>query len=171
MTDAWGGVNWERLAHPTPMFKVYADPEPEEIRSIVRRLKNDYLYAPDEIRDEGTLLRLVCSYWGGSNLIYEVGEFQGILGFLDIVPGHKANVTLKLWGSERWGRDFVRETRTLVRLVMDEFRLVRLSTETPDPRVVQMAIMAGCAEEGVRPRDFKWNGDYYDTTILGLVRQ
>lgn len=166
----FSAVNWERLAHPTPMFKVFADPSGEEILSIIGRLKNDYLYAPDELRDDDTLKGLIAYYWGGPNLIYEVGAFQGILGFLDIIPGHKASVTLKLWGKERWGRDFVRETRALLALVMDEFKLVRLESQTPDHRIVSMAKMAGFAEEGTRPKDFKWNGDYYDTTILGMVR-
>jgi RimJ/RimL family protein N-acetyltransferase len=80
-------------------------------------------------------------------------------------------VTLKLWGRERWGRDFVREARSLLALVMGEFRLVRLDTLTADPRVVTMARLSGFSVEGVRPKDFKWNGEYHDTTIMGLVRE
>jgi len=167
----FSAVDWARLAHPTPMFKVFADPSGEEILSIIHRLKHEYLYAPDELRSDDVLRGLVAYYWGGPNLIYEVGEFQGILGFMDILPGHKASVTLKLWGKERWGRDFVREARTLLAMVMDEFKLVRLDTQTPDHRVVSMAKLSGFLEEGTRPKDFRWDGKYYDTTIMGLVRE
>jgi len=165
-------VNWERLAHPSPLFRLLAEPTVPQLDAIVTRLNGDYLYAPDELRDENTLLALVVGYWRhGANIIYEVGEFQGILGFLDIVAEHKASVTLKLWGREAWGRNFMREARALLALVMDEFRLTRLATETPDPRVVTMARMAGFAVEGVRPKDFKWDGKYFDTTVMGLVRE
>ena len=164
-------IDWARLAAPSPMFRVFREPTAEQLSSIVTRLLGDYLYAPDELRDAVTMTRLVNSYWGGSNIIYEVGEFQGILGILDIVPEHKASVTLKLWGKERWGRDFVREARGLLSLVMGEFGLVRLATETPDSRVVSMAKLAGFSEEGKRLKDFKWNGNYYDTTVMGLVRE
>jgi hypothetical protein len=164
-------VNWEKVRHPSPLFNVFSDPEPGEIGEIVKRLKDDYLYAPDELRDENVLLQLVGSYWTGPNIIYEVAEFRGILGFLDILPEHKANVTLKLWGKETWGRNFVREAKALLALIMDEFGLTRLATETPDPRVAVMARLAGFEIEGTRIKDFKWNGDYYDTTIMGLVRE
>ena len=165
-----GALNWERIARPSAMFRVFAVPTVEQIDAIVTRLCNDYLYAPDELRDENALLALVRGYWGGANIIYEVGEFQGILGFMDILPEHKASVTLKLWDAERWGRDFVRESRALLSLIMDEFRLVRLSTETPDPRVFKMALLAGFVAEGNREKDFRWNGDYYGTTMMGIVR-
>ena len=167
----YAAVNWERLARPSPLFRAFVEPTVTQMGTIVTKLGSDYLYAPDELRDEPTLRALVWHYWAsGANIIYEVGEFQGILGFMDIVPGHKASVTLKLWGRETWGRNFVRESRALLGLVMDEFRLVRLETSTPDEKVVRMATLAGFAVEGVRPKDFKWNGDYYDTTVMGLVR-
>ena len=165
-------IDWARLAAPSPMFRVFREPTAEQLSSIVTRLLGDYLYAPDELRDAVTMTRLVNSYWGGSNIIYEVGEFQGILGILDIVPEHKASVTLKLWGREAFGRNFVREARSLLALVMDSFGLVRLATETPDePRVVPLAKLAGFIEEGKRFKDFRWNGKYYDTTVMGLVRE
>lgn len=66
----------------------------------------------------------------------------------------------------------MREARALCALVMDEFRLTRLSTETADKeRIVPVAKMAGFTIEGCRPKDFKWNGEYYDTWLMGLVRE
>lgn len=166
-----GGVNWGLLQYPARLIKHFSDPSGPEIDAIVSRLRNDYLYAPDELRDEAVLRSLVSAYWGGPNIIYEVGQFQGILGFMDIIPEHKASVTLKLWDADRWGRDFIRDARAVCAAVMDEFKLTRLATETPDPRVVKIARLGGFTIEGVRPKDFRWNGDYYDTTVMGLVRQ
>lgn len=165
------GVNWGLLQYPARLIKHFSDPTELEIDAIVSRLRNDFLYAPDELRDEAVLRSLVGAYWGGPNIIYEVGRFQGILGFMDIIPEHKASVTLKLWDADRWGRDFIRDARAVCKAVMDEFKLTRLSTETADKRVVKIARLGGFVVEGVRPKDFKWNGDYYDTTVMGLVRQ
>jgi RimJ/RimL family protein N-acetyltransferase len=113
----------------------------------------------------------VRSYWGGANIIYEVGDFKGIIGIMDILPEHKADVTLKLWGREVFGAHFLRDAKALLKTVMDSFGLTRLSTQTPDERIVKLARLAGFSVEGVRPKDFKWNGEYFDLTIMGLVRE
>ena len=55
---------------------------------------------------------------------------------------------------------------------MDEFGLVRLATETPDePGWLPWRNSRASSEEGKRLKDFKWNGNYYDTTVMGLVRE
>ena len=165
-------LDWGRLRQPSPLFRAFTSPTEEQVASIVGRLRENYLYAPDEIRDEATLRALVGAYWGGANIVYEIGEFRGLMGFMDIIPEHKASVTLKLWDKGAWGRNFVREARALCALVMDEFRLTRLSTETADKeRIVPVAKMAGFTIEGCRPKDFKWNGEHYDTWLMGLVRE
>jgi RimJ/RimL family protein N-acetyltransferase len=164
------GINWARLKSPAGLFKHFADPTSDEIDAIVSRLKNDYLYAPDELRDEAVLHGLVSAYWGGANIIYEVGQFQGIMGFMDIVPEHKASVTLKLWDADRWGRDFIRDARAVCAAVMDEFKLVRLEAQTADPRIEKMARICGFRTEGLKRLSFKWSGDLYDEYILGFTK-
>jgi RimJ/RimL family protein N-acetyltransferase len=164
-------VDWTLLRNPSPLFKVFTEPTLAEVDTIVHKLMTEYLYAPDELRSEGAIREMVRHYFGsGGNIIYEIGDFKGILGIMDIIPEHKADVTLKLWGREVFGAHFIRDSRTLLRAVMDSFGLVRLSTQSADERIVRLARMAGFEVEGVRPRDFKWDGEYYDLTIMGLVR-
>ena len=46
-------IDWARLAAPSPMFRVFREPTAEQLSSIVTRLLNDYLYAPDELQGRG----------------------------------------------------------------------------------------------------------------------
>ena len=102
------------------------------------------------------------------SIFYEVGKFQALLGLTNIIPRHKCDIMLKIFDKDFWGKDFVRETRSLLRLYMKELELKRISAESPDPRIVKIAKMIGFKYEGSRNKDFMWNTKYYDNFFLGM---
>ena len=127
------------------------------------------MWLSDEYRTPQAIEALTQSYFVAyvPTLFYEAGDFQALIGFINIHPESKCDMTLTVIDKDIWSRDFVRASKNLMDLVMKEFRLKRISTDTPDLRIVKMAKMAGFHDEGERPDDFKWDGKYYTRYILG----
>lgn len=163
--------NWERLKSPTEYFTV-ATMNNDQAELLCKHLKEDYLYVSDEYRNDDAVRSMLWSHFAsGDCLIYEIKGGRGYVGFTDIQPGYKCNAMMKFWGTDLWGPSFIRQLRELVRAVVEEFDLERISTESPDPRIVKLARMVGFEVEGVRWKDFQWDGKLFDNTLMGYVRE
>ena len=163
-------IDWKKLEKPSPLFQVLKRTE-EKDKLIAHELMNGFLNLDDRFRDYESIYKSMNFYFYYSfSVFYEIGrgKFQALLGITNIIPQHKADIMLKIFDKDFWGRDFVRETRSLMKLYMKEFELKRISAETPDPRVCKIAKMCGFKVEGIRNKDFKFNDKYYDNFLLGM---
>jgi RimJ/RimL family protein N-acetyltransferase len=155
-----------------PLFKPF-EPTEEKIMVFAKKLMEEYLYLDDTLRNYEIIHRLLLSFTLNrqGNAIYEIGDFDGILGFTDIIPGWKARLTFKLWNAERWGVDFARQAKNFLGEFMEAFHLVRLESNSPDPRIVKMAKMVGFKVEGMKRFNFSWDKQLYDDYFFSIVRE
>jgi RimJ/RimL family protein N-acetyltransferase len=161
-------IDWRKFEKPSPLFKVLQRTEAKD-KKIAYELMNGFLNLDDNFRNYESIYKSMNFYFYHSfSMFYEVGEFQALLGITNIVVQHKADIMLKIFDKDFWGKDFVRETRSLLKLFMKELELKRISAESSDPRIVKIAKMAGFKVEGIRDKDFKWNDKYYDNFLLGM---
>ncbi len=166
-------VDWERLKNPSPLFKVF-EPTKEKLMVVAKELYNKPLNLSDEFRNYDIIWAIIAQYFyaGRFNIIYDIGDMKGLLGFIDIVPSFKATVMFKLFDKKLIrGSDFVREVRNLLQLIMEQFDLKRLNTSSPDENIVRLARIIGFKQEGKRLKDFMWDGDYYTDFLLGMRRK
>ena len=155
-----------------PMFKFF-EPTEGKLMYVAKKLMEEYLYLDDPNRDYVNIHRILNYYVMNpqSNILFEIGNFDGLLGFAGIVTGYKAAFLFKLWGKEKWGPDLVRQSRELIMDCFDDLKLVRLETQTADPRIIRMGKMVGFQVEGVKKRDFLFDGKWYDNTQMAIVRE
>jgi RimJ/RimL family protein N-acetyltransferase len=146
-------IDWEKLKQPSPLFQVLRRTEDKD-KLIAHELMNGFLNLDDNFRNYESIYKSINYYFYYSfSVFYEVGEFQALLGITNIIPQHKADIMFKIFDKSFWGRDFVRELRSLLRLYMKELQLKRISAESSDPRI--------------RNKDFRWNNKYYDNFFMG----
>lgn len=166
------GAIASRLWHPTPRLKYFV-PTEEKIVEWGEHLLFDPLHVSEESMDATTIREKIDWMLSGItlNLVYEMGDFGGMICFYEIVPGHKCGLTWQLWDTDLWGPGFVKEGRKVCAMVMDEFKLIRIGSQTADPRVVKLTKMVGFEVEGCQRKIFKQNGKLYDSTMLGMVKE
>ena len=161
-------VDWKKMEKPSPLFKVLQRTEAKD-KKIAHELMNGFLNLDDQFRNYESIYKSMNFYFYYSfSIFYEVGKFQALLGLTNIIPRHKCDIMLKIFDKDFWGKDFVRETRSLLRLYMKELELKRISAESPDPRIVRVSKMVGFKVEGIRDKDFKFNDKYYDNFVMGM---
>jgi RimJ/RimL family protein N-acetyltransferase len=164
-------TDWSALSKPTEYFSI-ANINDDEAETFIKHLREDYLYVDDRLRNDDALRSMLWGHFAsGQCLIYEIKGGRGYVGFVDIAPGYKANAIMKFWGTDIWGPSFIKQLRKLVDTVVEQFDLQRISTESPDPRIVKLARMVGFRVEGTREKDFQWDGILYDNTLMGYVRE
>lgn len=164
-------VNWDKLRQPTDYFRI-ATMNDDQAVELCQHLKEDFLYVDDAFRNDEAIRSMLWGHFASGNcLIYEIKDGRGYVGFTDIQPGYKANAMMKFWGTDIWGPSFIKQLRTLVSMVMEEFELRRISTESPDRRIVQLAKMVGFKVEGTRKNDFRWDGMLFDNTLMGYTKE
>ena len=155
-----------------PLFRPFV-PTEEKIMLIAKKLMEEYLYLDDTARDYISIHRILSNLVNDrvNNIVYEFGEFDGILAFIGVVPGWRAAMIFKIWNPERWGPDFVRQAKGFIGEMMDELQLIRLESGSPDPRIVRMAKMVGFKVEGVKTAGFKWNNILFDDCFFAIIRK
>ena len=148
-------------------------PTDVKIKELADRLMNDYLYLPDEFRDFKIIHKLLFNGFGNEelNTFWEIGEFDGILGFVNILKGHKAGVVFKLWNKELWGIGFVKEIKKLIKSIMEECNLKRVETETPDLKMVKAAKLCQFRVEGRFKNAFVWEKKMYTLHKMRILRE
>ena len=157
---------------PTSIFKIFR-PDEQKLKFLAQQLMDGYLNLSDERRNWKTIDFLIKYHFHPEtkNIFYEAGDFGAILGFVDIIPGHKCKLSMKVWDKKPWGKKSVREARELIKTTMKKFRLKRLEAETPDERVVKMAKMVGFEIEGTKVLNFRWNGEFFPTYIMSIINE
>ena len=164
-------VNWDKLRDGYTHFKLF-QPTPEKLDHIIKWLVDGYLNLEDYERDPAIAWNILKYYVspGKIHVLYEIDNFRGLLGVVDIIPEYRASVFLKLWGAEAWKPSLVKEADRLIRDFMDEFKLRRLSTETADRRIERMAKMVGFKTEGACKNAFLWDGKLYNKLVMSITR-
>ncbi len=160
-------IDWKSMEKPSPLFRVLQRTEAKD-KLIAHELMNGFLNLDDNFRNYESIYKSMNFYFLHSfSIFYEVGKFQALLGITNIIPQHKADIMFKIFDKTFWGKGFVRELRSLLKLYMKELQLKRISAESPDPRIVKIAKVAGFKVEGIRNKDFRWNNRLYDNFFMG----
>ena len=164
-------VNWDKLRDGYTHFKLF-HPTPEKLDHVVKWLVDGFLNLEDYERDPVKAWGIIKYYItpGKIHALYEIDDFKGLFGIVDIIPGYRASALLKLWGAEAWKPSLVKEADRLIRDYMDEFKLRRLSTETADRRIERMAKMVGFKTEGACKNAFMWDGKLYNKLLMSITR-
>lgn len=161
---------YKRLMQPSSMFKIFV-PTEEKVQMFASKLLHEYLYLSDEYRDPRKIQSIMQIYLSGiASIFYELPSFGGMIGFMNIVPEYKAEITLKLWNLKLWGPTFLRELRDLTEKMMDELRLIRLYSSTPCVKMEKIAHLCGFKTECAQKYGFSWNGKYYPLRLLAKTR-
>ena len=170
-------INYELLKHPDDrFFSVFKfEDSPEfyfKVNKFKKFLMEKYLYTSDEHRTQAGVERGITNLICGPHLklAYEIGDFQGLIIFTNIVYGHKADMIFKIWDKKLFGKDFVRACQKLVGIVMDNMRLKRVTSHSADPKMVRLSEMAGFKVEGKSPYVMKWDDKFHALFTLGFVR-
>jgi len=147
------------------------EPTEDKALDLVNKLVSNRLYLSDEHRTVDIASAVVLSHLVGDGMVFEIGEWQGLIGLVNVVPGWKADLLFKLWDKSIWGAELRRELEEALNYMIDEFKLERVFLETPDTHTSQLAIACGFEQEGLLKNHFKWDGVPYDVLCLGLNRR
>lgn len=168
-------IDWEKLKNPGGIFKLFREDPKDPIvfhRKLIefkKMLKTRYLYLDDEYRREEMIDSMLYAF-RCSGAFYEIGDFQGMVGFTNIFQGNKCGLVFKIWDKKIFGKNLIRECKRLMDIYFDEFKLKRMSTSSPDPKMAKLARMAGFKDEGTEVSAFKWSGKFHDNILLGKVK-
>jgi len=139
---------------------------------LTEMLISQPLYLSDEFRDRETIKKILIYYlYGSKSLLYEIGDYGGLLGFIDIYPHYKCRVIMKLWHKALWGATLARELKNFLQDIMQAYDLQRIETDSPDETMVKMAKLVGFKVEGVQKFAFQWDGKLYSKTMLRLLKE
>lgn len=165
-------ANWDKLRHPSKNLRPLV-PTPEKLVDFSARLIHTPLYLSDEHRNPTWVDMLVATYFSGPlfNWFYEIGNWQGVLGFCDIWPGWKAEVMFKFWDKKMWGADFCRELKDVADLFTDELKIRRLYIQTPDEHMTKLLKRLGFKVEGRFKDAFRWNGKSYTLHCMRRIKE
>jgi len=142
-------------------------PTENKVRFIAKLMLEEPLYLSDEFRNPQTIQQVLIYYLYGSNAMwYELGDFGGILAFINVSPGYKAEILFWLWDKKVWSPGMAKELRDFSSDFMKWYKLKRLSASTPDERGVRIAEMAGFKVEGKCKFGFRWNGVLHTNVLL-----
>lgn len=148
-------------------------PDVEKLQHLAVKLINGYLYLPDEQRNGNNVFRLMSWLFPADrsenkpwHIWYELGNFDGVLGFTDILKKYRADFVAFLWGKDVWGPDLARDIKTLVGRFMKDYGVRRLGFETADRRAARWARTLGFKQEGTKAIGFRHDGKDYTLTLL-----
>jgi len=170
-------IDWGGLREPNEFFRVMMPENPNDPQDpfylkmvkFKRMLMDRYLWIPDEYRSPEGVDSIINSYFQNIpfTVLYEVGDFQGMVAFVNIMPAYKCEVTFKIWDKKLWGKSFVRAGREILDIYQKEFRLKRIGTSSADRRMVKFARMFGFKDEGELPHAFRYKNKFYTKYLLG----
>jgi len=142
-------------------------PDEKKLEFFYNKLMTEPLYISKEYRTSMTVQQMML-YWffSSQSVFYEIGNFSGLLGFTNIVPGYKCGVVFKFWDKSIWGISLARELRDLSDEFMKYFRLKRLETDSPDEIMVKFSKIFGFKPEGTQRFGFMTDNNKLITTYL-----
>lgn len=145
-------------------------PTEEKVELLADKLLNEPMYISDEWRDSKRIYQLITYYmYASRSVTFELGDYAGILWFVEIIPEYRADIVFKLWDKSLWGPDLARELKAIFPDVMKMFRLKRLALQTPDEAGAKLAKLCGFAIEGRQKFGFRWNGRLMTNIMLRKV--
>jgi len=174
-------IDWDKLKKEYKYFSVFY-PTDNKLRFLADKLIHGYLNISDEDRIPEKVRGSLLYYFPPSDyptvhfsLFYEVGDFDGILGFKNILPEFKCSLSLILWGGERLfksmkGAELIKEGKDLINIIMDEFKLRRIESETPYKRMVELGKLLNFKVDGSQKYAFRWNGKLYTKFHLAITK-
>lgn len=168
-------IDWEKLKNPGGIFKLFQQDPKDPIvflkkwAEFKKMLKTRYLYLDDEYRKDETIDNMMLMFYSGA--FYEIGDFQGLVGFTSVFQNNKCSLAFKIWDKNLFGHNLVKECKRLIDIYFDNFKLKRMSTSSPDPKMAKLAHMVGFKDEGTEVCGFKWNNKFYDVLLLGKVKE
>ena len=154
------------------LFKKFV-PLESKLKIFAKKLMEEPFYLSDKNRDYKKIWRILMHRFmkSGSNEFYEIGDFGGLIGFMDIDEGWKCELTFKLWDKSLWGKTVVRQGKELIKEIMNKYKLQRISTSSADEKVVKMAKLVGFKVEGRFKYAFKWNNELYTLHMLRILKE
>ena len=163
-------IDWKRLDAPSEHIRAFI-PTKDKMTALLNILLEMPLYVPDEVRDPDKIAVFLaaCHSENMFNRFYELGNFQGWMGFSNILPEYKCDIIFKLWDKELWGLPFARELKSFINFFMKTFKLKRMGAATPDPVFIQMGRIMGFKVEGTQKNAFMWEGKLYNNILLRKI--
>ena len=153
------------------IFKKFL-PKEDKIKALSKKLMEEPLYLSDEFRDWKLIHEVLFKNFSNkNNIFYEIGEWGGILGFVNIVPDFKGEMVFKLWDSKLWGFRFKTQVKQLIKAVIEKYDLKRVSTESADERMTRMAKLCGFKVEGRFKYAFIWENEMYTLHKMRVLRE
>ena len=166
--------DWKKLQRPEEYFYLFRANE-EKVKFIAKELMEKKFNLSDEFRTYPSIYNMLGYYLNGYSysFFYEIRKedtMQALLGFTNVLPSFKAEIMFKWFDDDLWGKDFVKQTRKVIKLVMDEFKLKRISSNSPDKKIVKMANLCGFEDDGTKENDFMWDGELFKNFQFSIVR-
>lgn len=167
----------EYLKNPAPLIKLFAPTLPR-IQDFGRKLADNYLYTSEEMRTKEKITAIIGYYFPyvlnysakPFNVWFEIGDWGGLLGFIDILPGYKASALLKLWDKSLWGPTLARGLKELSTRFMREYKLRRVGLMTADEQMRDLATkFCGFKQEGTQKYGFKWGEELRTLYLLRKI--
>ena len=155
------------------LFKPFILTE-EKLKMLAKKLMQEPLYLDDRKREYPMIYKsLFEGFNNKNNIFYEIGDFGGLGAFTNLIPSHKARISLKLWDKSLWGKTFVRQSRQLIKEIMNKYSLMRVETESPDPVMKKFAQIIGFKPEGEEGEKsaFKWENQFYPIFRLRILKE
>jgi len=147
-------------------------PTDVKIKELADRLMNDYLYLSDEFRDWTFIHKMLFNNFGNeNNIFYEIGEWDGLIGFVNVLEGWKCDVVFKLWNPKLWGFRFKTQVKQLIKAIMEKHDLKRIATESADERMTRMAKICGFKTEGRFKNAFVWEDKMYTIHKMRILKE
>jgi len=148
------------------------NPTEDKVKALSKKLMEEPLYLSDEFRDWDLIHKVLFNNFSNkNNEFWEIGEFGGLVGFVNIIPEFKCEIVFKLWNPELWGFRFKTQVKQLIKVIMEKYDLKRVSTESADERMTRMAKMCGFKVEGRSKYAFMWEKEMYTLHKMRILRE
>ena len=166
------------LKSPSPLLHLFS-PTIEKLQFIANKFATGFLYIPDELRSPQKVFELMAHLFPYAiepalrpfHVYYEIGRFDGLVGFTNIIPEYRCGSFLKIWNKDIWGPTLARDLTELADRFMQEYHIKRMELETADERMVKVAKICGLKQEGTKALGFRFDGKLYTSYMLRKLRK
>lgn len=149
------------------------EPTESKVRFLASKLLTEKLYLSDEFRDPQMIHKSISQLFANpeANILYEFPDFSGVIGFVNIIPEHKADMIIKIWDKKAWCFGMVKEIKDLIKKILNNYELKRLSLATPEEeKGIRLAKnIFGFTREGTEKYGFRWNNRFYSLCRFRLL--
>jgi hypothetical protein len=140
---------------------------PEQVHDVYQRVET---YLPDARRNIQAFVQL---YLSKDSAFFEVGEYQGVFWFSNVVPGWKADVHINLWDDAVKHQSL--EAKRILNQLMHLFRLRHSFASIPALPKFEPALRytekVGFSYHGLLPRVDQYEGQRTDMHMLSFAKE